>query len=102
MDADLLIHPGEVLAEEFMKPYGLSANRLANALDVPANRITAIINGTRGITGETALLLAHAFGTTPAFWLNLQSRYELDVAKSRVSPAAIERADSFRNTLPAA
>ncbi|MFL5257435.1 MAG: HigA family addiction module antitoxin [Rhodopila sp.] len=102
MDVDLLIHPGEVLAEEFMKPYGLSANRLAKALDVPTNRITAIINGTRGITGETALLLAHAFGTTPEFWLNLQSRYELDLAKSRVSMATIERADSFRNELSAA
>jgi addiction module HigA family antidote len=102
MDVDLLIHPGEVLAEEFMKPYGLSANRLAKALDVPTNRITAIINGTRGITGETALLLAHTFGTTPEFWLNLQSRYELDVAKGRISMATIERADSFRNELSAA
>jgi antitoxin HigA-1 len=90
------------LAEEFMKPYGLSANRLAKALDVPTNRITAVINGIRGITGETALLLTHAFGTTPEFWLNLQTRYELDVAKSRVSTAAIERADTFRNELSAA
>src|ERR1700747_2639242 len=102
MDADLLIHPGEALAEEFMKPYGLSANRLANALDGPTNRITAIINGTRGITGETALLLAHAFGTTPEFWLNLQSRYELDLASTRVPQDAIRRADAFHRELRAA
>ncbi len=75
MDSNALIHPGEVLKEEFLILYGLSANRLARAIGVPANRITAIINGNRGITGETAVLLGHAFGTTPEFWLNLQSRF---------------------------
>ena len=80
MDPRLLIHPGEILKEEFLVPFGLSSNRLAKAIGVPTNRITEIVNGTRGITGETAVLLGHAFGTTPEFWLNLQSRYELDVA----------------------
>lgn len=70
------IHPGEVLREEFMEPLGLSANRLAQAIGVPTHRITAILNGDRGITGETAILLGRALGTTPEFWLNLQSRYE--------------------------
>ena len=84
MDPRLLIHPGEILKEEFLVPFGLSANRLAKAIGVPTNRITEIVNGTRGITGETAVLLGHALGTTPEFWLNLQSRYELDVASTRV------------------
>lgn len=83
MDANMLIHPGEILKEEFLAPYGLSANRLALALGVPPNRITGIINGDRGITGETAMLLGHAFNTTPEFWVNLQARYELDVAKTQ-------------------
>ncbi len=85
MDPRLLIHPGEILKEEFLVPFGLSSNRLAKAIGVPTNRITEIVNGTRGITGETAVLLGHAFGTTPEFWLNLQSRYELDVASTACS-----------------
>lgn len=99
MDADMLIHPGEVLKEEFLVPYGLSANRLAKALGIPTNRITEIINGERGITGETAVLLGHAFSMSPEFWLNLQARYELDVANSRVSEEAIRRADEFARDL---
>ena len=99
MDADLLIHPGEVLKEEFLEPYGLSANRLAKAIGVPTNRITAIIHGERGITGETAILLAHAFGTTPEFWLKLQARYELDLANSRVSGDSIQGADALAREL---
>ena len=74
------IHPGEILSEEFMVPFGLSANKLAHSLRVPANRITAIINGTRSITADTALRLATAFGTTPDFWMNLQSQYALENA----------------------
>ena len=69
---------------------------------MPTNRITEIVNGTRGITGETAVLLGHAFGTTPEFWLNLQSRYELDVASTRVKQEAIRRADAFHRELRAA
>jgi addiction module HigA family antidote len=66
---------------------------------VPTNRITAIINGTRGITGETAFLLGHAFGTTPEFWINLQARYELDAARDRVKQEAIRSADAFAREL---
>lgn len=83
---DLLppITPGEILREEFMEPFGLSANALAKALHVPPNRITAILNGTRSITADTALRLARYFDTTPQSWLNLQKNYELEVAKREV------------------
>jgi addiction module HigA family antidote len=76
------IHPGEHLAEE-LKELGMSAAELARRLDVPTNRITGILNGQRAITGDTALRLAHFFGTTAEFWLNLQSLYELRVAQRR-------------------
>ena len=71
------IHPGEILKEEFMVPLGLSGNQLALHIGVPTGRITQIINGQRAITGNTALRLSKAFGTTPEFWINLQSRYDL-------------------------
>jgi addiction module HigA family antidote len=74
------IHPGEHLAEEFSE-LGLSAAELARRLDVPTNRITGILNGQRAVTGDTALRLAHFFGTSPEFWLNLQSLYELRIAQ---------------------
>jgi antitoxin HigA-1 len=70
------IHPGEHLAEE-LREIGMSAAALAREIDVPVNRVTAIINGQRGITADTALRLGHWFGTSPEFWLNLQSLYEL-------------------------
>ena len=76
------IHPGEHLAEE-LKALGMSAAELARQLDVPTNRITQILNGTRAITGDTALRLAHFFGTSPEFWLNLQSLYELRLAQNK-------------------
>ena len=76
------IHPGEHLAEE-LKELGMSATELARKLDVPPNRITGILNGQRGITGDTALRLAHFFGTSPEFWLNLQCLYELRVAQKK-------------------
>ncbi len=76
------IHPGEHLAEE-LRELGMSAAELARKLAVPTNRITAILNGQRGITGDTALRLAHFFGTSPEFWLNLQSLYELRMARKR-------------------
>ncbi|MBI1179152.1 MAG: HigA family addiction module antidote protein [Alphaproteobacteria bacterium] len=74
--------PGEVLKEEFMKPLGLSANMLARRLDVPPNRVTAVINGSRSITSDTALRLARAFGTTAEFWLNLQMAHDLSAARA--------------------
>jgi len=80
------IHPGEILKEEFMVPYGLSANKLAARLDVPTNRLTSIIAGTRAITADTALRLAAAFDTTPEFWMNLQDHYDLNIARQTKRP----------------
>lgn len=77
------IHPGEHLAEE-LHELNVSAAELARQLDVPVNRITAIINGQRGITADTALRLGHWFGTSAEFWLNLQKLYELRLAEQRV------------------
>lgn len=81
------VTPGEILREDFMEPLGLSANALARALHVPPNRITAILNGTRSITADTALRLARYFDTTPQSWLNLQKNYELEVARRTVGQA---------------
>jgi addiction module HigA family antidote len=75
------IHPGEILAGEFMQPLGISINRLARDLHVPPNRIHAIVHGTRAITADTALRLGAYFGTTAETWLNLQSEYDLRVAR---------------------
>lgn len=71
------IHPGEILSEEFMKPLNLNANQLAHLLDVPTPRINDIVLGKRGISADTALRLAHYFGTTTKFWMNLQDSYEI-------------------------
>ncbi len=80
------IHPGEHLAEE-LKELGMSAAELARQLGVPTNRVTEILNGRRAITGDTALRLAHFFGTTAEFWLNLQSLFELRVAQKKAGKA---------------
>ena len=80
--ARLIIHPGEHLADE-LQALGMSANELAKELGVPANRITEIILGKRGISGDTALRLGHFFGTSPDFWLNLQKLYELRLAEHK-------------------
>jgi len=77
------IHPGEILKMEFLDESGMSAYALAKALNVPVNRVTGIVNGERGITADTALRLARFFGTTPEFWLNLQTHYDLEVARRR-------------------
>jgi addiction module HigA family antidote len=77
------IHPGEHLAQE-LGELGLSAAELSRQIDVPVNRVTGIINGQRGITADTALRLGHWFGTSPEFWLNLQSLYELRLARAEV------------------
>jgi addiction module HigA family antidote len=77
------IHPGEHLAEE-LGELGLSAAELSRQIDVPVNRITGIINGQRGITADTALRLGHWFGTSPQFWLSLQSLYELRLARAEI------------------
>jgi addiction module HigA family antidote len=77
------IHPGEVLNEDFMKPLGISINRLSRDLHVPPNRVHGIVHGTRSITADTALRLGTYFGTSPEAWLNLQTEYDLRVARRR-------------------
>jgi addiction module HigA family antidote len=77
------IHPGEILLEEFMKPLGISINRLALDLDVPPNRISAIVNGNRSITADTALRLGTYFGVSPETWLGLQLDYDLRLIRQR-------------------
>jgi len=84
--ARLLIHPGEHLADE-LKALGLSANQLAKELGVPTNRITEIIRGKRGISGDTALRLGRWFGTGPDIWMNLQKNYELLLADQEIGEA---------------
>ena len=81
--AVMAIHPGKHLAEE-LGELGMSAAELARQLNVPTNRVTEILNGRRAITGDTALRLAHFFGTTAEFWLNLQSLYEIRIAERRL------------------
>jgi addiction module HigA family antidote len=81
-----LIPPGEILLEEFMKPLGVSQNRLARDLDVPPARINDIVKGRRAITADTALRLATYFGTSPELWLNLQSDYDLRRARRDNGP----------------
>lgn len=76
------VHPGKMLRADFLKPLGLTMNQLALALRVPSNRINAIVEGKRGISADTALRLGRYFGTSPQFWINLQSHYDLEVAKS--------------------
>jgi addiction module HigA family antidote len=73
-------HPGETIREDFLKPLGMSVNKLALELRVPATRMTEIVHGRRGISADTALRLARYFNTTPKFWLNLQASYDLAVA----------------------
>jgi antitoxin HigA-1 len=80
------IHPGEILKGE-LEELNLSANVFAKALDVPTNRITAILNQQRGITADTALRLAQFFGSTPDFWMSLQSSYDVKVARAAVGKA---------------
>jgi addiction module HigA family antidote len=74
-------HPGEILLEEFLKPYGLTQVAFAKHINIPAQRVSEIVQGKRGVTPETAWLFAQALGTTPEFWANLQTEY--DLAKNR-------------------
>src|SRR5882762_3753770 len=83
-------HPGEILREEFMAPLGLSMNKMAMDLRVPVTRIADIVNEKRGITAETALRFARYFKNSPTFWMNLQTRYELEVAEDELA-AKVER-----------
>lgn len=78
------VHPGEVLLEEFLIPLGLSQYRLAKDTGVPPRRINEIVHGKRAITADTALRLSRYFGTSEPFWLNLQTHYDLELAKDRL------------------
>ncbi len=80
------IHPGEILLEDFMKPLGISINRLARDLNVPPNRVHGIVHGSRAITADTALRLGLHFGVSPQTWLKLQSEYDLRVATRALGP----------------
>jgi addiction module HigA family antidote len=88
------VHPGEMLREEYMKPYGLSMNKLAMDLRVPTTRIAEIVGERRGITPDTALRLARYFSTSPLFWMNLQVKFDLDVAEDK------QQADIKRDIRP--
>ncbi|MBW2488939.1 MAG: HigA family addiction module antidote protein [Deltaproteobacteria bacterium] len=79
------IHPGEVLIEEFLKPMGISQYRLAKDISVPPRRINEIVHGKRAITADTALRLGRFFGMSPQFWLNLQTRYDLEVTEDSLA-----------------
>lgn len=79
------IHPGEVLMEDFIKGFGITQNKLAVSIGVPPRRINEIVHGKRAITADTALRLGRYFGLEAQFWLNLQSRYDLELAKDRVA-----------------
>jgi addiction module HigA family antidote len=79
------IHPGEVLMEDFIEAFGITQNRLAVSIGVPPRRINEIVHGKRAITADTALRLGRYFGIEPQFWLNLQTRYDLEVAEDRVA-----------------
>lgn len=78
------IHPGEILLEEFLEPLGLSQYRLAKDISVPPRRINEIVHGQRAISADTALRLSRYFGTSDRFWLNLQTRYDLELEKDRL------------------
>ena len=107
MRPDLLIHPGEILKEEFLEPHGLNPHQLAKRLDVPPNAITAIVNGTRGISGPMSKLLGHAFGVSEDFFANLQTRHDLDRATIEASTNGklaerLRKADQLARELNAA
>ena len=80
----LPIHPGEILLEEFLEPLGISQYRLAKEIHVPPRRINEIIHGKRGISPDTALRLSRFFGTSERFWLNLQTRYDIEMTKRQI------------------
>jgi antitoxin HigA-1 len=96
------IHPGEVLREDFMKPLGLSMNKLALHLRVPVTRIAEIVHERRGITPDTALRLARYFDTSARFWINLQAAYDLDLAEDRHARTIEREVRPARPALPAA
>jgi addiction module HigA family antidote len=79
------IHPGEILMEEFLKPFGISQYKLAKDITVPARRINEIVHGNRAVSADTALRLSRYFNLSERFWLNLQSRYDIEVQKDKLN-----------------
>lgn len=92
------IHPGEILLEDFLKPMGISQYRLAKDTNVPARRINEIVQGKRSITADTALRLARFFGTSPELWINLQTHYELEIAKDSLNGRLIKEVKPLKST----
>ena len=92
------VHPGEILAEEFLKPFSLSQYRLAKDIRVSPRRINEIVHGMRAITADTALRLARYFGTSPSFWMNLQGRYDLEIERDRLGRRLEKEVASFAAT----
>ncbi|MCZ6719619.1 MAG: HigA family addiction module antitoxin [Gammaproteobacteria bacterium] len=90
------IHPGEILLEDFLKPMGVSQYRLAKATSVPARRINEIVHGKRAITADTALRLSRFFGISDRFWMNLQTRYDLEIEKDRLGSRLEEEVESLK------
>jgi addiction module HigA family antidote len=90
-----IIHPGEILAEEFMKPKGISINKLARDIGVPPGRISAIVNGKRSITADTALRLAKYFGVSSELWMGLQADYDLRTAQRLLGPEIDKRVRAY-------
>jgi antitoxin HigA-1 len=95
-DEFALVTPGEMLKEEFLTEYGLSQNQLAKAIGISPNRIAEIVNNRRRITADTALRLGLYFGNSPEFWLNLQTNYDLKIARKNLVPEAIARIKAQR------
>ena len=94
------IHPGEILLEEFLKPMDISQYRLAKAVSVPARRINEIVHGKRSVTADTALRLSMFFGMSDRFWLNLQTKYDLEVEKDRLGSRLKSEVEVKKGTLP--
>lgn len=94
------IHPGEILLEEFMKPMGITARRLAADLDVPPSRISEIVHGQRPITADTALRLGLFFSMEPRFWLNLQAEYDMRMARRTLEKTIAPRVRVFQAAQP--
>ena len=90
------IHPGTILIEEFLLPMGISQYRLAKDTSVPARRINEIVHGKRSITADTALRLGRFFGMSPQFWLNLQTRYDLEVTEDLLEDRLDQEVNTFR------
>src|SRR6266516_4005398 len=90
------VAPGEMLKEEFLAEYGLSQNQLAKAVGISPNRIAEIVNNRRRITADTALRLGLYFGNSPEFWMNLQSHYDLKIARQNLKPQDAERIKAQR------